>query len=157
MAKKKNLAWNVPIDGKHYLVQCVDAGNKYELYVDEEHLTTVWKKHEIQEDIEQDIRVGGKVCQFVVYDHEPDISVDGVLLGAQEEFIRQERRNRRYDILTGILMTTVGILAILSFAVLKMGGEEIMGGWLALVMAVGFTAWGVWNLISAVTRKIISY
>lgn len=154
MAKKSNMAWNVQANGRYYLVQCVDKGNKYDLYIDEEYLTTVWKKQEIREDLEQDIRVGGMQCQFVVYDGEPDISVDGVLLHAQEEYLRAERRSRRYDILTGILMTTVGILAILSFAALKRGGEEIMGGWLALVMAVLFTAWGVYNLFSAVFRKI---
>lgn len=154
MGKKKNLFWDVPVNGRYYRVQCVDNGSKFDLYVDEEYLTTVWKKHEIQEDLEQDIRISGKVCQFVVYDGEPDISVDGILLHAEEEYLHTMRKNRRYDILTGILMTIVGILAIFSFIVLKLGGEDIMGGWLALVMAVGFTAWGIWNLVSAIGRKI---
>lgn len=155
MGKKKNLVWDVPVEGTYYVVQCVDKGNKYDLYLDEEYLTTVWKKHEILEDIEQDIRIGGKVCQFVVYDGEPDISVDGVLLYAEEEYLYTMRKNRRYDIFTGFLMSIVGILAILSFIVLKRGGEEIMGGWFALVMAVAFTAWGIWNLFRAIFRKII--
>ena len=149
MAKKKNLAWDVQVNGKYFLVQCVDKGNKYELFVDEAPLTTVWKKYEIREDIEQDIKIGGKVCQFVVYDGEPDICVDGVLLHAEEEYLYTLRKNRRYDILTGFLMTIVGILAILSFIVLKRGGEEIMGGWLALVMAVGFTIFGLVSLVMA--------
>ena len=148
------MAWDVQANGESYLVQCVDKGNKYELYVDEALLTTVWKKQEIMEDLEQDIRIGGKLCQFVVYDGEPDISVDGILLHAQEEYLKAERRRRRYDVFTGILMTTVGVLAILSFAVLKLSGEEILGGWLALAMAVLFTAWGVYCLFSALFRKI---
>ena len=153
MAKKKNLAWDVQVEGNNYLVQCVDKGNKYELYLDEEPLTTVWKKHEIREDIEQDIRIAGKKCQFVVYDGEPDISVDGILLHAEEEYLYTLRKNRRYDILTGFLMTTVGILAILSFVALKQGGEEILGGWLALVAAIGFTVFGLISLVMAF-RKI---
>ena len=154
MAKKRNMAWDVQAEGKYYLVQCVDKGNKYDLYVDEEYLTTVWKKQEICEDIEQDIRIGGKLCQFVAYDGVPDISVDGVLLNAEEEYLKAERKRRRYDILTGFLMTSVGMLAIYFFLIMKLGGEEILGGWLALVMAVLFAAWGIYSLFSAVFRKV---
>lgn len=155
MGKKKDLCWVVPDGNSECLVQCVDNGNKYELYADGDHLTTVWKKQDLQENIEQDIRVGETLCQFVVYDGVPDISLNGILLHADEEFLKQLRKNRRYDILTGVLMTTIGMLAIYFFIIMKLDGEEIMGGWLALVMAVGFTAWGFWTFVSALFRKII--
>lgn len=154
MGKRKNDPWVVSVDGQKYLVQYQDKGNQYQLYANEELIDTIWKKHEIQEDLEQDVRIGGKVCQFVVYDGVPDLSVDGILLHAHADDIRQQKKNRRYDIFTGILMILVGTFAILSFTVLKLGGEEILGGWLALVMAIGFTLWGVRNFLSAVFRKI---
>lgn len=153
MAKKKELAWNVPVGGRVYHVQCVDNGNKYDLYLDDEHLTRVWKQDDIRQDREQDVTIGGKVCQFVVYDGIPDLAVDGILLNAEAEFQKTEKSRRRFALFTGIFQTLIGILACFCWAILTIGGGEVPGGWFTLVLVIGFTALGLWQILRERKRK----
>lgn len=153
MAKKKDLAWKVPVDGRVYHVRCVDNGNKYDLYLDDEHLTRVWKQDDIRQDREQPVTIGGKVCQFVIYDGIPDLAVDGILLNAEAEYLKTEKSRRRFALFTGILQTLIGILACFSWVILTIGGGEVPGGWFALILVIGFTAMGIWQILRERKRK----
>lgn len=149
----KNYEWDVPVDGEIYHVSCRISRNKYDFYQDNNHVGRIWGDD--TEMREQDVTIGGKRCQIVVYDGIPDICVDGILQGAVEEERKKEKMHRIAYLVLGILLVCFGMVSMLSFTLLTLAGQAVFGGVFAPVFGLGFVAAGVWLLLSVKNRKIL--
>ncbi len=152
------LKWNVTVDGEVYAVECVKMKSLYEIYVNGELAIKAPRqmKHTC-ENSEYDLRIGGKRCQFVVYDGEPDLCVDGILLGAQQEMDRKELRNRWLKVLGGIFCIVTSSYATFLWFVYEAIGHPIFGGVVSLVFIQIFFWGGIALLISAIRKKKQEY
>lgn len=151
---EKQLKWNVTIDGDFYAVECVTLKTLYEVYVDGELTIKVPRKLRSDDsDSEYDLRIGGKLCQFVLYDGQPDLCVDGILLGAQQEMDRKERRNRWLKVLGGMLAVISSSYATFLWFVYKYAGDPIFGGVVSLIFIQIFFFGGIALMLSAIKKK----
>lgn len=151
---ENHLKWKVTVDGKSYAVECVTMKTLYEIYVDGElAIRAPRQMKNTSESSEYDLRIGGKRCQFVVYDGIPDLCVDGILMGAQRQLEHQERRNRWLKILGGMALILVNTYAVFTWTAFQIAGEPIFGGVIALVLFFVLIGCGVWMLLSALKRK----
>ena len=150
---ENELKWNVTVDGTEYAVKCVKMKSLYEIYVDGELAIKAPRqmKHTC-ENSEYDLRIGGKRCQFVVYDGDPDLCVDGILLGAQAEMDRKERRNRRLAVLGGLMAILMSSYATFLWVIYEIGGKPIFGGVASLVF-IQIIFWGGIALVIGGIRK----
>ena len=88
----KEFIWNIRVDGTKHEILAKDKGNGFDVFVDGEFRFLV--RSDINLDIEEDLTVGSKRCRIVVYRGVPDLAVDGILMNAEAELIRQEKPNR---------------------------------------------------------------
>ena len=155
--EKKN-QWQVTVGDKVYDVNCVTMKTLFEVYVDGELALTVPRKMKNDDsDSEYDIRIGGKRCQFVLYDGVPDLSVDGILLGEEDLMRRQEIRNRWLKVLGGMLCIISSSYATFLWFVFKAAGNPIFGGVVSLIFIQIFFFGGIALMLSAVRRKKKQY
>lgn len=148
---KKNLSWDLKINGTRHQVECFRRGSNFEVYVDGEYRFSV--RSDESHDQEMDVTIGGKLCRFVVCDGLPDLEVDGILLNAEADFLKKEKRDRYFSIFFGVLLTVVGTFAVFSGILLKLAGEEFYGGWFTIVMAVAITLLGIWQIIHVLRNR----
>lgn len=154
----KELKWNVTVDGEEYLVECVTQKTLFDVYVDGEPAIRVPRKMKNDDtDSEYDLRIGGKKCQFVVYDGVPDVCVDGILLGVQREMDRKARRNRFLMILGGIFCIVTSSYATFLWVIYEIGGNPIFGGVLSLIFIQIFFFGGIALVVAALKRKKREY
>lgn len=92
----KEYCWDISIDGESHQVCCELSNNKYILYLDEEHLTNVYRDfpRKMHFGLEAEIEIRGKKCLFVVWDETPDLVVDGVMQGKKIDY-EQAREKRK--------------------------------------------------------------
>lgn len=155
---EKELKWDVTVDGESYHVHCDTMKTLFDVYVDGELVMKVPRKMKHDDsDSEYDIRIGGKCCQFVVYDGEPDLCVDGILLGVQREMDYKERRNRWLKVLGGLLSLVSSSYATFLWVVFELAGKPIFGGVVSLIFIQIFFWGGVALIISAIRRKKKEY
>ena len=155
--EKKN-QWQVTVGDKVYDVNCVTMKTLFEVYVDGELALKVPRKMRNDDsDSEYDIRIGGKCCQFVLYDGVPDLSVDGILLGEEDLMRRQEIRNRWLKVLGGMLCIISSSYATFLWFVFKAAGNPIFGGVVSLIFIQIFFFGGIALMLSAVRRKKKQY
>ena len=151
----KNLKWEIEIDGKDYLVHCVPQSSLFDVYVNEELAIRVPRKMKHDDsDSEYDLTVGGKRCQFVVYDGKPDLCVDGILIGAQRELDYLEQRSRRRRLFAGMGLIAASTYAIFLWFVYQMAGEPFFGGYVALILFFVLIIVGIGLLLSVLKKKI---
>ena len=152
------LKWDVTVDGEEYAVTCVTQKTLFEVYVDGEVMIRVPRKMKNDNtDSEYDLRIGGKRCQFVIYDGVPDLCVDGILLGVQREMDRKERRNRLLLILGGLFCIITSSYATFLWVIYEIGGDPIFGGVLSLIFIQFFFFGGIAMEIAALRRKKKEY
>ena len=142
---KNEFFWQIKVDGVRHEIDCRDRGNSFDVYVDGEFRFNV--RSDINLDIEEDLSVGSKRCRIAVYRGVPDLIVDGILLNADAEIVRKERRDRNLTILAGVFLVGLGMLAMVLWILLKMGNTYYFGGAFAPVFAVAVTLAGVALLI----------
>ena len=109
-------------------------------------------KHD-DSDSEYDIRIGGKRCQIVVYDGEPDLCVDGILIGAQAEMDRKDRRNKFLKILGGLFCIITSSYATFLWVIYEIGGKPIFGGVVSLIFIQIFFWGGIALFLYAFKKK----
>ena len=154
----KELKWNVTVDGVDYLVECVTQKTLFEVYVDGEPAIRVPRKMKNDDtDSEYDLRIGGKKCQFVLYDGVPDVCVDGILLGAQQEMDEKAKRNRRLMILGGLFCIITSSYATFLWVIYEIGGHPIFGGVLSLIFIQIFFFGGIALVLTALKKKKREY
>ena len=149
-----DLKWIATIDGEEHLIRCVTQTSLFDVYVDEELAIRVPRKMKNDDsDSEYDLKIGGKRCQFVLYDGVPDVAVDGILLGVEAEMARKSRRNRLVKIFGGAALIIVCSYAAFMWYVFETIGEPIFGGIFGLLGILVFMAGGFWMIISGLKKK----
>lgn len=155
---EKQLKWDVIVDGEEYTVQCVTQKTLFEVYVDGEVAIRVPRKMKNDDtDSEYDLRIGGKRCQFVVYDGVPDVCVDGILLGVQREMDEKAKRNRWLMVLGGIFSIITSSYATFLWVIYEIGGNPIFGGVLSLIFIQIFFFGGIALVLAALRKKKREY
>lgn len=150
---KKNYQWKVNVDGETHIVHCETFKTVFDVYVDGDLVIRMPRRNEDGTDMEEEIRVGSKVCRFVVYDGEPDLSVDGLLQGAARDMARVELRNRILLLIGGIFTACVSTFAAYLWFVFDAAGERIFGGYLSLAFIAVFALGGLVMVFFALRRK----
>ena len=140
---KKDLIWKVDVDGETHVVRCETFKTVFDVYVDDTLAVRVGRNESDGLDTERDIRVGGKICQFVIYDGKPDLAVDGILQGAESSLRRAELRNRILLVLGGVFTAIVSTFAAFLWFVFDAAGERIFGGYLSLAFIAIFAMGGL--------------
>ena len=147
----KDCIWNIRVDGTRHEILTRDKGNSFDIYVDEEFRFNV--RSDINLDIEEDLTVGSKRCRIVVYRGVPDLAVDGILMNAEAEIVKADRRSRLMTILAGFFLMGLGVIAIWAWTLIYASGETHFGGFMGPVFAAAAFAAGVWLIIRTVKRR----
>lgn len=143
--------WNIRVDGTRHEILAKDKGNGFDVYVDDEFRFTV--RSDINLDIEEDLTVGSKRCRIVVYRGVPDLAVDGILLDADAQIVKEERLSRLYTLLGGIFLICLGFFAMGSWIYLKATGTWYFGGAFAPVFAALVFFAGIWLTSRAFKKR----
>lgn len=149
----KDGIWNIRVDGTRHEILARDKGNSFDIYVDDQFRFSV--RSDINLDIEEDLTVGSKRCRIAVYRGEPDLVVDGILLNAEARLLKEERRNRRFTLLAGVLLMILGVGAIWAWTLIYLGGETHFGGFMGPVFAALAFGAGVWLTIRSTRKRAV--
>ena len=147
----KDGIWNIRVDGTRHEILARDKGNSFDVYVDDEFRFNI--RSDINLDIEEDLTVGAKRCRIVVYRGVPDLAVDGILMSAEAEIRRAERRSRRFAMIGGLFMMLMGVVAIWAWTMIYASGERHFGGAGGAVFAAVMFAAGVWLVVRTMKRR----
>lgn len=143
----KLMEWEVPVDGTVYHITCQRRGNQFDFKLDEEPLYRLYADPEQM--CEQDVRIGGKRCQVVVYEGVPDVVVDGILMGVDAAEKKSARRRKIISIMVGILFMCVGLFAAFSYTAMTVVGQPVVGGVMSLIFGAMFFVVGIVLLLTA--------
>ena len=154
MKKENGYIWKVSNDGEDHVVSCAVQKTLYDVYVDGELAMKVPRQmRNSDEDSEYNLKIGSKWCQFVVYDGVPDVAVDGILQGVEEEMRHKERRNRLLLFFGGIGVTAASCFATFLWYAFKVSGEPIFGGLLSLIFIQIFVLGGIAMVFASFRKK----
>ena len=134
----KSTVWTFELDGRPVTVTCELKGNKYILYLDDDHLTNVYRLNakKMRYGMEEEILIGSERCRFVVWDEVPDLVVRGRMLNRNLDYAtaRETRRGNMERLYTMLAVIGVIFLAGLAvFAYLGLITGENLRGWTALL------------------------
>ena len=150
----KEMKWKAEINGEVYVVHCVPQTSLFDVYVNEELAIRVPRKMKHDDsDSEYDLTIGGKRCQFVIYDGKPDLCVDGILLGAQAELDFLDRRSRRRRLFAGMGLIAASTYAIFLWFVYELAGQPFFGGYIALFLFLALIIVGIGLLLSVLKQR----
>lgn len=150
----KNAKWTLTVDGEGHVVECVIQKTVYDVYLDGELAIRAPRKLKNDDtDSEYDLRIGSKLCQFVVYGGEPDLCADGILLGAQRQLDKQERNSRLFKMLAGMVLVLVNTLTLFLWMGYRLADDPIFGGYTAPILFVLLIGAGLWMLLSGLKKK----
>lgn len=132
--------WDLVMDGIPVTVTCEQKGNKYVLYLDDDHLTNIYRlpKKQMPYGLVEDVRIGTVNCKFVVWEEVPDLVVAGRMVhrGVDFEIARENRRRNMENMYT--VTSVFGVIILLGvflFAYFGWLSEETLRGWSAMMMA----------------------
>lgn len=143
--------WNIRVDGTRHEILARDKGNGFDIYVDDEFRFTV--RSDINLDIEEDLTVGSKRCRIVVYRGVPDLAVDGILMDAEAQVLKDEKRNRMLTILSGILLVLLGLFAMWMWIAMEASGMDFYFGAFGPIFAVLVSLAGVALTVYGLRKK----
>ena len=149
----KEFTWDQRVDGTRHEVLARDRGNSFDIYVDEEFRFNV--RSDLNLDIEEDLSVGSKRCRIVVYRGVPDLAVDGILMNAEAQLLKNDRRNKRLTIFGGLLLMVLGVIAMWAWTIIYAGGETHFGGFMGPVFAALSFGAGVALVIYTMKKRDI--
>lgn len=112
----KGYAWDLTADGATHSVECVLMGNKYVLFVDDIFLTNVYRKSIGVGDLQVPVSICGKECLFVVWDEQPDLAVDGMMLGSNRDYgtALEKRQKGHLKVYRSVFWIGVVLLAVVA-------------------------------------------
>ena len=141
------MEWDVPVEGSIYHITCQRRGNQYDFKLVGEPL---YRLHADPEQMcEQDVRIGGKRCQVVVYEGVPDVVVDGILMGVDAMEKKNAKRRKIVSILVGVLFVCVGLFAAFTYTAMTIVGQPVVGGFMSVVFGAMFFVVGIILLVTA--------
>ena len=147
----KDSIWNIRVEGTRHEIEARDKGNSFDVYVDDQFRFSV--RSDINLDIEEDLTVGSKRCRIVVYRGVPDLAVDGILMDAEAELRKLERRNRILTVLSGIVLVILGLFAMWMWIAMEISGQDFYFGAFGPIFAVLVSVVGVVLTIYGLRKK----
>ena len=147
----KEYVWNIRVEGTRHEICLKDRGNSFDVYVDDAFRYSI--RSDINLDIEEDLTVGSKRCRVVIDRGVPDLAVDGILLNAEANLLKADRRDRILAMLAGVLMMIMGIVAAWAWTFIYASGETHFGGVIGPVFAACMFAAGVWLVVRSIRKK----
>ena len=150
---KKKYEWKVTVDGETHIVHCEPYKTVFDVFVDGDLAIRMPRRNEEGTDMEEDVRVGSKVCRFVVYDGAPDLAVDGVLVGAERELQRRDLRYRLLMVFGGLAAAVMSAFAAFLWFVFEAAGQPIFGGYVTLTFIAIFGIGGLLMLFFGLKPK----
>ena len=147
----KDHIWNIRVDGTRHEILARDKGNGFDIYVDDQFRFNI--RSDISLDIEEDLSVGSKRCRIVVYRGVPDLAVDGILLDAEAQILKEARRSRRLTIFSGLLLVVLGLFAMCMWFAMSLSGQFFYFGVFAPIFAILVSAAGVALTIFGLRKK----
>ena len=148
---KNEFFWNIKVDGTRHEIRCEDRGNSFDVFVDDEFRFNI--RSDINLDIEEDLTVGSKRCRVVVYRGVPDLAVDGILMDAEAEIRKQEKRSRLLTILCGVGLVLLGLFAMWMWLAMMVSGQDFYFGAFGPIFAVLVSAAGVALTLYGIRKK----
>ena len=135
----KETVWSFALDGRSITVSCEQKGNRYVLYLDDDHLTNVYRLRgkQMRYGLEEEITIGTECCLFVVLDEVPDLVVRGRMIGRNVDYaaFKEMRRSGWERLYTMIAILGVLFLAgVAVFAYLGLTNWDNLHGWTSLLM-----------------------
>lgn len=136
----KEYRWDIELDGSSATVICVPKGNKYILYLNDDHLTNIYRlpKNKMPYGLVEEVRIGTEDCKFVVWEEVPDLVVGGKMIhrGVDFETARENRRRNMENMYTITAIFGVIVLhGVFLFAYFGSLNEGTLRGWTAMLMA----------------------
>ncbi len=147
----KDVIWNIRVDGTRHEILARDKGNSFDIYVDDEFRFNI--RSDINLDIEEDLTIGTKRCRVVVYRGIPDLAVDGILLNADAQIVKAERRSRTLTIAAGMFMMLLGVVAVWAWTIIYAGGESHFGGVGGILFAALMFLAGIWLVVRTMKKR----
>ena len=147
----RDAIWYLRVEGTRHEILARDKGNSFDIYVDDEFRFNV--RSDINLDIEEDLTVGTKRCRIAVYRGVPDLAVDGILMSAEAQIRKAERRSKRLTIAAGMLMMVLGVVAIWAWTMIYASGQTHFGGFMGPVFAAAAFAAGIWLIIRTMKKR----
>ena len=147
----RDAIWNIRVDGTRHEILARDKGNSFDIYVDDQFRFSI--RSDINLDIEEDLTVGSKRCRIVVYRGVPDLAVDGILLNAEADMVKAERRNRLITVLAGMFTMVLGVVACWAWMIIYAGGESHFGGVGGIIFGVLMFLAGVILVIYTLRKR----
>lgn len=134
----KEYYWEIQLDGKATKVTCVLQGNKYRIFLEEDHVTDVYRlsNRQMRYGMEAPFTIGTEQCLLVVWDEIPDLVWQGRMLTRDAEYApaRERRRANMEGLYTGIAILGVLLLAgVAAYAYLGMVNPDSLRFWTALL------------------------
>lgn len=141
----KETVWNIKIDGSPAKVTCIQKGNRYILYLDDDHLTNVYRlpPKKMRYGMEEEIMIGSERCKFIVWDEIPDLVIGGRMVNRDVvyETARERRRHNMEMMYTVTAIFGVLVLAgVFVYAYLGYITDETLRGWTSMLTA------GIWMI-----------
>lgn len=148
----KEYVWQLTIDGEDHRVECILAGNKYTLYVNDAFLTNVYRKTFRLDDLELPVMICGKECLFIVWDAKPDLVMDGILLSRGVDYQQaMTKRNKDHQMVHRLVFwfgVTILVLVAVFAVIGVMNGQVYddmlfytVGGWFMVIYGHDKTRW----------------
>jgi hypothetical protein len=148
----KEYFWDVTIDGEPHQLYCSFTGNKYVLYVDDDHIANVYRKSvaTMWHGMEEPVTICGKECLFLVWDEKPDFVIDGRLIGKNIDYEKALKKKNNslftaYRIVFGaglLLLTLLVVLICMRWVTFDLHDLIICVG-----VGIWMTVWGGKNMI----------
>ena len=89
----KEYVWKLPTENGEKEITCEADGNKYHLYIGDVFIKTVYKNMSGDADVE--LTIAGVPCRFVAFSDQPDIVVDGRMIGSGKLYESIKRENNK--------------------------------------------------------------
>lgn len=146
----KEYRWEIMVDGKNATVVCVLQGNKYRLFLNDDHISDIYRlpPKKMHYGLVEDIRIGNERCRFVVWEEIPDLVVDGKLVsrGVDFETARENRRRNMENMYTATaVFGVVALFAAFLFVTLGFLTMENIHVFTSLLMAgIGMVGMGLY-------------
>lgn len=134
----KEYTWEISVDGRLSTVTCVPQGNKYRIFLGDDHITDVYRlpQKQMMYGMEAPVNIGGEKCLLVVWDEVPDLVWQGRMLSRDVEYAsaRERRLANMEGIYTCIAILGVVFLAGLAvYAYLGQVNPDTLNNWTALL------------------------
>lgn len=139
---KKEIKFQISIEGKPHTILFAQKRTKYELYVDEQPVSHIIQTP-YEENVEKDVRIDGKLCQFVLYGDHPDLVVDGILKWEEFRELKNQVFHKNVLLGLGLAQILIGTFCGIIWMAFRMAGMYSVGGVMGLVFSVAFTVAGV--------------